>query len=443
MATEERGGQEKNGSAERPDLALYGELGANIVGFCRLLRRAGVGVGPSEAAAALQAVTKMGAADAEGFRLALLLTLAKSPGERRIFARHFAAYWMVWDRATQLNRGKARRQEVERRREEPPRAALVTISDWLKSAAAVEDEREAAGYSPYEVLSRRDFSRLGPDEDEEIGRLVDEVARRLATRFNRRYRRGRRGRLDLRRSLRLGLRRGGELLDLAHKRRRRRRLKLVLLCDVSKSMDLYSRFLVRFLYVFQHAYRRIETFAFSTGLHRVTRTLKEDDLAAALAQLALRVPDWSGGTRIGEALETFWRRHAGLVDGNTVVLIISDGWDTGDTEPLVEGMRRLRRGARSVIWLNPLMGSPDFAPTVRGMEAALPYIDLLAPAHNVESLRQLARHLGRVQRGGGLGWRPPSAPAKAAAAATPPEAAARRHPLLDTVRGAAGEEGQE
>ena len=175
MATEGRGAEEKSGG-ERPDLALYGELGANIVGFCRLLRRAGVGVGPSEAAAALQAVTKMGAADAVGFRLALLLTLAKSPGERRIFARHFAAYWMVWDRATQLNRGKARRQEVERRREEPPRAALVTISDWLKSAAAVEDEREAAGYSPYEVLSRRDFSRLGPDEDEERHHIAQSVA---------------------------------------------------------------------------------------------------------------------------------------------------------------------------------------------------------------------------------------------------------------------------
>ena len=189
------------------------------------------------------------------------------------------------------------------------------------------------------------------------------------------------------------------MLDLMHRRLRRQRLKLVLICDVSKSMDLYSRFLIQFIYAFQTVYRRIETFVFSTSLHRITDQLKEQSMDEAVARLSEKVPDWSGGTKIGASLKQFVDDFSlKVVDPATVVLVISDGWDTGEVELLSESMAHLKRSSRSLIWLNPLKGSPDYEPTTRGMQAALPHLDLFASAHNLNSLRNLIRELMQFQR---------------------------------------------
>ena len=193
--------------------------------------------------------------------------------------------------------------------------------------------------------------------------------------------------------MRSSLRRGGELLDLAHRERKRQKLKLVLLCDVSKSMDLYSRFLIQFIYAFQHAYRRIETFVFSTALHHITPTLRHGDIDQALDALAAEIPDWSGGTRIGAALNAFLQDRAALVDHLTVVIIVSDGWDTGDIEQLRDSKHQLQRQSRCLIWLNPLLGSADYKPATRGMAAALSHIDFFAPVHNLQSLKDLIGYL--------------------------------------------------
>ena len=191
------------------------------------------------------------------------------------------------------------------------------------------------------VETQRDFSDFSAEELGEMGRLLQAIARVLATRFSRRYRPAKHpGRRDLRRTLRASLRRGGELVDLAYRRRPRQKHQLVLLCDLSKSMDLYSRFLIQFIYAFQHAYRRIETFVFSTALHHITPTL----------------------------------RH-------------------GDIELLRDSMHQLQRQSRCLIWLNPLLGSADYKPATRGMAAALPHIDLFAPVHNLQSLKDLIGYL--------------------------------------------------
>jgi len=284
---------------------------------------------------------------------------------------------------------------------------VTRVREWLKQGDPTEEEREAAGYSPIEVETQRDFKEFNDDESEEIGRLLQAIARALATRLTRRYRPALRpGRLDLRRTLRASLRRGGELVDLAYRRRIRQKPKLVLLCDVSKSMDLYSRFLIQFIYAFQHAYRRIETFVFSTSLHHITPMLKSDDLDKVLDALAAGVPDWSGGTRIGASLSTFLEDHSALVDQQTVLLIVSDGWDTGDIDLLQNSMHALQRRSRCLIWLNPLLGSPEYKPATRGMRAALSYIDLFAPVHNIQSLKDLVRYLSAL-RGATAVRRPP------------------------------------
>ena len=386
------------------DLALRGEFSANVVGFCRHLRRHGSGVSAVEQMDALRGLERIDLTDEDAFFWTLRTTLAKSQREQEIFDEHFRHYWYVWDNAESLSY----RGEEEAQREaviiddRPQKQRFVSISDWLKNADSdPTDEQDAAGYSPYEVLTERDFSSFREQDLDEVARLIHEIGKTLAVRFSRRTMRSRRrGPLDLRRIMRGSLRRGGEILDLAHRQRKRQRLKLVLLCDVSKSMDLYSRFLIQFIYAFQSVYRRIETFVFSTSLHRVTETLQTEELEEPLDRLTATVPDWSGGTKIGESLQGFVQDHGlSLVDHGTVVLIISDGWDTGDIEALDESMHFLKQHARSVLWLNPLMGNPGYEPTTRGMQAALPHIDLLVSAHNVASLRTLVRQLSHVQHG--------------------------------------------
>ncbi|MDR7393521.1 MAG: VWA domain-containing protein, partial [Armatimonadota bacterium] len=172
-----------------------------------------------------------------------------------------------------------------------------------------------------------------------------------------------------------------------------------LLCDVSGSMDVYSRFLIQFVYALQDALGRVESFVFSTSLTRVTEELRTRSLRAALDRLSQRVPNWSGGTKIGSSLRQFLDRYGGLLDRHTVVLIVSDGWDTGEVEVLRRAMQEIRSRAARVIWLNPLLGSPGYQPLTRGMQAALPYVHVFASAHNADSLRELERVLARGRVG--------------------------------------------
>ena len=391
------------------DLAVRGELSSNVVGFCRLLRSRGTGVGPAEEADALFALDRIEVADPARFRAALRVCLAKSAGEQAIFDDEFDRYWNVWDRAAELGQPPPdERPEPQRGNDgdaqtQPQSSAILK---WLERGAQADGEEEAAAYSPVEVLTKRDFRGFGSAELDDLRRVVTVIARILAKRFRRRYRYSRtRGKLDLRRTLRRNLRRGGEMMEISYRRRRRQRLRLVLLCDVSRSMDLYSRFLVQFIYAFQGACQRIETFAFSTSLRRITEALDEEDFEVVLDRLARDVPQWSGGTRIGACLDSFLKSHGDAVlDRRTVVLILSDGWDTGDIELLSGSMRDIGRRAQCVIWLNPLVGYEGYRPDTAGMKAALPYVDLFASAHNIASLRELAERLSRL-RGRSDGWR--------------------------------------
>ena len=209
--------------------------------------------------------------------------------------------------------------------------------------------------------------------------------------MRRRGRGGRRGRLDLRRTIRANLARG-EIIDLRRRQRRRRPLRLIVLCDVSGSMNVYSRVLLLFLFALQQSFTRIETFAFSTRLTRITAHLKGRSYRQALDRL-IAVSDWSGGTRIGESLAAFNRQHGRLLDRQTLVVVLSDGWDTGDPNVLARELMTIRRRARRVIWLNPLLGRPGYEPLTRGMAAALPHLDGFAPAHNLQSLQDFARNV--------------------------------------------------
>jgi len=187
---------------------------------------------------------------------------------------------------------------------------------------------------------------------------------------------------------------GGTIVELARKRRKIRKPRLVLICDVSRSMDTYSRFLLQFIHAIQNTIGKVESFVFSTTLTRVTPYFKGEEITDALDRIARDVHDWSGGTRIGHSLQTFnekWARK--LLNRHTIVLILSDGLDTGDAEVLRAAMEELDARAGKVIWLNPLLGSKDYRPLARGMSTALEHVDVFAPAHNLASLAELGKHL--------------------------------------------------
>ncbi len=268
----------------------------------------------------------------------------------------------------------------------------IALEGWEEEGDDEGDPLEVPGVSAQEVLMDQDFSSFPADQLDEVARVTVLIAKRLARRMSRRRRPVKRGGVvDLRRSIRANMMKG-EIIELRRRERRRKKIRLVLLADVSGSMDLYSRFLLLFLYALQNAFGRVETFTFATRLTRITEHLKGASYKQALRQLAA-VRDWSGGTRIGESLRDFNRTWGHLVDRRTIVIVLSDGWDTGEPEELATEMLTLKRKAGRVIWLNPLLGNPSYEPLTRGMAAALPLVDHFAAAHNLASLRDLAGHL--------------------------------------------------
>lgn len=369
-------------------------LVANVVGFCRLLRGRGLKIGPPEAADALRALAASDLSDRYETFLALRTTLASGRDALRIFD---AAFWEFWG-ALQPHADPGAPGAESSLPADGGESLDRVLLEWGEGSDEGANGEQVPAYSPVEVLTHKDFSAFSADELDEITAVVFAIARRVATRLSRRTRHARRGHLiDLRRTIRGSLRRGGEILEILRRERKIQKTRVTLLCDVSGSMDLYSRFLIQFIYALQHAVARVETFVFSTGLHRITGSLARDDLRAALDEIARRVPDWSGGTKIGHSLRVFLEEYAAnALDHRTVAIIISDGWDTGDADVLETAMAELRRRAGRVIWLNPLLASPGYEPICQGMRVALPYVDVFAPAHNLESLRRLERILARA-----------------------------------------------
>jgi uncharacterized protein with von Willebrand factor type A (vWA) domain len=373
-----------------------GDLTVHVVAFCRRLRWAGIPLGPREAVDALRALSRVDVGDRRECYLALRTVLATRCDDLAVFDQIFEEFWNP----------PVPTVEPQSPAPEPLPAAgdgagpSSALMQWLDEALQAHGDETTAAYSPVETLTHKDFSAFTAEELDEVTRLVIAIARRVATRLSRRMRAARRSAsVDLRRTIRHSLRRGGEIIDLAYRRRKIAKTRVVLLADVSGSMDLYSRFLIQFIYALQHAVGRVETMVFSTTLTRITEAMSEDDLRAALDAVARQVPDWSGGTKIGASLRSFLDRYGGeLLSPRTIVIVISDGWDTGDIDALDRAMAELQRRSGRVIWLNPLLGSPGYEPICQGMRVALPYVDVFASAHSLESLRQLERHLAVRKR---------------------------------------------
>jgi len=377
---------------------------AFITAFSRRLRERGLETTPATSIDAVRAVAALGpgaAGDREDVYHALRAVFVTRRQDFELFDAAFDEWWgtqQVVGPSDPAARVKRANPPVTVPWEAPRTAAAASfLTRWAASSADVdgEDPVPLAAPSMSRSLGSKDFREY---DDADLRALEDAAARivrRLRSRRSRRWRIARRGaRLDPRRIVRLALATGGDPIRLARRERKLRRTKLVIVCDVSGSMDLYSRFLLQVLYALQHAFARVETFVFSTHLVHVTEALTRDHYRDALAALG-RVDDagWSGGTRIGESIERLRVGWPRLFDRRTAVIILSDGWDTGEPELLGSALSDLRRRAGRIIWLNPLLGSPAYQPLTRGMQEALPHVDVFAPAHDLASLERLDAHL--------------------------------------------------
>jgi uncharacterized protein with von Willebrand factor type A (vWA) domain len=367
-------------------------LTRQVVTFGRVLREAGLEVGAGRVADALRALDRVGLRQ-EDVYWTLRTTLVARREEIEPFDRAFRAWFL-------RTPFQPPAREVDDPREARPGAQRVRRDAEPGVDASTGGEPEAIGYSAHEIIRKKDFAAMNAEEFAAVRRLIAQIECSRPHRRSRRLRAHPRGRtLDMRRLARSTLATGG---DAVHRRFRRRidaPRKLVVLCDVSGSMEAYTRAMLLYLHALIRSGRGVEVFAFGTRLTRVSSELATRDPEAALSAAAARVVDWAAGTRIGESLKVFndvWGRRA-LTRG-AAVLVISDGWDRGDTASLGHEMARLHRAAFAVVWVSPLKGSPSYQPLAGGMRAALPFVDRFVAGHNLASLEALGVLLTGLQR---------------------------------------------
>ena len=375
----------------------HGHLLHNLILFGRVLRGLGLDVNPGRMLDLVQALDTIQIGRKEDFYYTLRSLLVHRHEDFPLFDEAFELFWRKpaegWT-TLNLNTLAARRRSTRPRFTppplRPPNAAPTEGTDPPPAADQPPLVQVTLTYSAREVLRHKDFGELSGEELEAIQQLMRDLVGELGQRRTRL--------LDLRRILRRNLRHGGEVFEWATLEPKFKPRPLVIIADISGSMERYTRLLLHFVYALAEGLdQHVEAFVFSTRLTRITRQLRGRDPDRALRAVAHTVPDWSGGTRIGEALKTFnfdWGRR--VLGRGAVVLLISDGWDRGDIELLRAEMARLQRSCYRLIWLNPLLGSPQYEPLTRGMQAALPYIDDFLPVHNLASLEDLADHLARL-----------------------------------------------
>ncbi len=398
----------------------------NLLHFTRLLHRLGLDVQAGRAREVAAALAHVDVGRRADFYHTLRSLLIHRADDLAAFDEAFRVFWRRphgdWTEKDLSAMGEKRRSGAPEYESEAPESNAEGEGEERRAGYQVE-RMAVLSYSDRESLYAKDFEQFNEDELAAAERMMADLDWDLGERTSKRWTPGRGTALDLRRAVRANMRYGGELIDLPARRRKTKRRPLILLCDVSGSMERYSRMLLHFVHALTGGGRlgRVEAFVFATRLTRITRELVTRKAEVAVPGLPRTIGDFGGGTRIGDALRTFNTEWARRVRGQgPVVLLISDGWDRGEPERLRTEIGRLQRSCQRLIWLNPLLGSPDYVPLTRGMQAALPSIDDFLPVHNLASLEALARHLN-------------SLPAHRPARRQPPAAAAPNGPAAQSA----------
>ena len=377
----------------------------NLMAFGRALKQLGVKVSLSQVIDSSKAIDLVDIAEKTDFRALLRANLISQKEDFPAFDMLFDCFWREqgYERMpmeTMEIQGTPSDSQAQEGGDEEGGLEEAASESLPKENVPLEnlDEFSVPTYSPQELMNRKDFSEMSVEESRAIARAILLIATKIATQISRRKKVARKGAaIDPRWTMRRSMKYGGEVIDLVRRKKRIKKTKVVLLCDVSGSMDCYSRFLIQFMYGLQNELWGVETFVFSTSLSRITHLIRTKDIVNALEKISGSILGWSGGTNIGRSLHTFNRSFApSMLTHRTVVVIISDGWDRGDVSVLEREMQDLKRRAKKIIWLNPLLASENYEPLCKGMQAALPYLDMFLSVHNVNSLVSLGRTLQKM-----------------------------------------------
>jgi uncharacterized protein with von Willebrand factor type A (vWA) domain len=367
-----------------------GDFVLNSLHFARQLKEKGLPVTLGRTLDALRGLMLIRLEDREEAYSLFSSHYVSRPEELPVFDAVFEEFWTSKGRPATL---------AAKRQVQPETIPPLTLPGAMEpSADHTENERQKISYSSQDIMRKKDFAAMIDAESQDVSQLIMALTQNLGLRLGRRWRTGAKGKqVDLRSSIRSSLRHGGELLALRKKRRQPKKTRFVVMCDVSGSMDSYSRFLLQFMYGFQRHVPRVETFVFSTRLSRITPLLRMRKIDAAYALIEEKVFHWSGGTRIGSCLTEYNRRYGRRFSGpNTVFILLSDGWDQGETGLLEREMKELKRRVKRLMWLNPLLGMPGYRPIDRGMSTALPYVEDFLDCHNLDQLESFGRELQKA-----------------------------------------------
>ena len=391
------------------DAGADGHILQSVTLFGEMLRRVGLEVGSGNMLDLIRATNHISIGKRGEFYQAARSILVHRKQDLAIFDEAFQVFWRKpSDRTTTMDLRSLGEQKRFRKPQVNAGRDDETMGDGMLEGepedGSVQNVHLNRTYSAVEVFRQKDFSEFTSLEMAKARHMMANLTWDLGQRRTRRLGPGRSGPLDLRRTMRRSLRYGGEFLDLSYRTRKDKPRSLVLLCDVSGSMERYTRMLLQFIHTLAGGFDQTEAFLFATRLTRITRNLKYRSIDQAIDEVSKAVPDWAGGTRIGDAVKTFnyqWLRR--VLRGQAVILIISDGWDRGDPKLLAKETSRLQRSCHRLVWLNPLLGSPSYQPLTQGMKAALPYIDDFLPVNNLNSLESLAEHLSNLRADRTLG----------------------------------------
>lgn len=371
-----------------------GDPSRTIVEFCRFTREQGLCAGMQETLSALQVAAALGVGNEEDLKFGLRSVLCSSKDDWDLFEECFQKFWRGSVPEALPSRTTRPRKELTSRVSGRNPTSLMATSSGDDVSSEQDRSQAVTGASARERLTKADFSTLPQSDLATLEQISLRLFKQMSQRLARRRRSGPRGQVDLRKTIRRNLSRGGEPMSLRYRERKPRPNRLVTLLDISGSMSPYSLFLVKFLYALQKHFRHVDTFLFSTSLVEITSLFRAQRLQDALHALSQQPAGWSGGTSIGGSLREFNQFHRRkLRPSDTLFVILSDGWDTGEPGVLAAELGAVKRRVRRLIWLNPLLGLKDYQPITSGMSAALPHIDVFAPAHNLESLLALEHHL--------------------------------------------------
>lgn len=376
----------------------------NCLLFTRMLRHAGIPIGLDQALDFVRALEWVDLGSRTQVYHTACCLLIRRHEHLRLFDAIFSRFW----RRQRTAEGRKRQLMPQAPRHRPREAPFTIVTYMAYKARQTDPEIDVADKSGTasgsELLQRKEFAAMAPEELEQVKKLIAHMQWRMSVRETRRRRPDRDGpQLHMRRIVRDAARHGGVPLRLSRQRRTERQRPLVLIADISGSMEKYARLLLQFGYSLSRSLRRVECFVFGTRLTRITGQLRLRNIDRAIDEAAREVVDWAGGTRIGESLHAFNRRWSRRVLGRgAVVLLVSDGWERGDPARLGGAVAALRRRCHRLIWLNPLLGRPTYQPLVGGMRAAVRHIDDFLPIHNLQSLSALAERLATLEarRGG-------------------------------------------